>query len=226
MEQTGEIEKNRVHIKLRPDSRYIPLCSKCKERVKNIHSYNHRIVRDLNVIDAHSYFSVIYRTVRCLRCGPVVEELPLMDPNRRVSRRLADYILVRCEYMTIKKVAERFHLDTYIKAMKECYPHVQIVFDQFHVVAAFNRVIDKVRNNEYRKATEMGREVIKGSKYLLLKNKDHLSEEERPRLKALLELNETLSNAYILKDYPKKLWQHKYPQWAVKALSQWCSIAY
>jgi hypothetical protein len=28
------------------------------------------------------------------------------------------------------------------------------VFDLFHVIAQFNRVIDKVRNSEYRKASE------------------------------------------------------------------------
>jgi transposase len=68
MEQTVEREKNSVYIKLRPDIRYSPLCSKCKERVHYIHSYNHRIVRDLNLIDARSYLSVVYRTVRCRRC--------------------------------------------------------------------------------------------------------------------------------------------------------------
>jgi transposase len=314
MEQTVELEKNSIHIKLRPDTRYRPLCSKCKKRVKYIHSYNHRIVRDLNLIDARSYLSVIYRTVRCRRCGPVVEELPLMDPYKRVTRRLASYILELCRYMTIKEVAEHLALDwktvkaihkrhlqekfsakhignpkillvdeiamrkghtyltliadwdegrilwvgegrkyetlkeffdslteeqkgslwaiamdmwdPYIKAVKECCPHVKIVFDQFHAVSSFNRVIDKVRNSEYRKATQAGKQVIKGSKYLLLKNKDHLNGEERPRLKALLELNETLSTVYILKDSLKKLWHYKYPQWAIKALSQWYSIAY
>jgi transposase len=35
-----------------------------------------------------------------------------------------------------------------------------------------------------------------------------------------------LTTAYILKDYLKKLWRYKYPLWATKALSQWCSIAY
>jgi transposase len=314
MEQTVELEKNSVHVKLRPDTRYRPLCSKCKKRVKNIHSYNHRIVRDLNLIDARSYLSVVYRTVCCRQCGPVVEELPLMAPYKRVTRRLASYILELCRYMTIKEVAEHLVLDwktvkaihkrhlqekfsakpignpkillvdeiamrkghtyltliadwdegrilwvgegrkyetvkeffdslseeqkgslwaiamdmwdPYIKAVKECCPHVKIVFDQFHAVAAFNRVIDKVKNSEYRKATQAGKQVFKGSKYLLLKHKQHLNGEEWPRLKALLELNETLSIVYILKDSLKKLWHYKYPQWAIKALSQWYSIAY
>ena len=71
MEQTVELEKNSVYIKMRPDIRFTPLCSKCKERVKKIHSYNRRIVRDLNLIGARSYLSLVYRTVRCAQCGPV-----------------------------------------------------------------------------------------------------------------------------------------------------------
>lgn len=50
-------------------------------------------------------------------------------------------------------------------------PQAQIVFDQFHVVAAFGRVIDTIRNSEYRKAAAHNKQVFKGSKYLLLKNR-------------------------------------------------------
>jgi len=40
----------------------------------------------------------------------------------------------------------------YIKAVAEKAPHVKIVFDLFHAVHAFNKVSDKVRLAEYRKA--------------------------------------------------------------------------
>jgi transposase len=116
--------------------------------------------------------------------------------------------------------------DPYIKAVQESCPYAKIVFDQFHVVAAFGRVIDQVRNIEYQKAADAGKAVIKGSKYLLLKNKKNLRTEEKPRLKALLELNEALSTTYILKDYLKRLWQYRYPQCALNALSHWCVVAF
>ena len=54
--------------------------------------------------------------------------------------------------------------DPYIKAVSECFSHVRIVFDQLHAVAASNRMINKVRNSEYRKVTETRKEVIKGNK--------------------------------------------------------------
>lgn len=79
--------------------------------------------------------------------------------------------------------------DPYIKAVNECCPQVCIVFDQFHMVKAFGRVIDQVRKLEYQKVTTEGKEVIKGSKYLLLKDKANLLPDEEAKLKRLLELN-------------------------------------
>ncbi|MFZ6017719.1 MAG: transposase [Nitrospirota bacterium] len=198
-------------------------------------------------INARTFLFVIYRTVKCRWCGNVVEDLGLMDPCKRVTRRLATYILELCQYMTITEVAEHLGLD--LKTVKEIhkqhliekfspedigYPRVlavdeislkkrhhyltliinwevgrvlwvgegrkyetlnaAIVFDQFHVVKAFGKVIDKVRNTEYRKATRESK-------------------------------NEALTIVYILKDYLKKLWQYKYPKCAESFLNYWCSIA-
>jgi len=313
MEQVADITKNMVNVKIRPDERYHPVCHGCKKSIKEIHSYNERIIRDLNIFDAKTFLFVIYRTVKCQSCGNVVEDLGLMDPCKRVTRRLAAYILNLCKYMTITEVAQHLGLDwktvkeihkehlkekfthedighprllavdeislkkrhryltliinwevgrvlwvgegrkyetlkeffdslseeqrksiqaiamdmwdPYIKAVKECCPQAAIVFDQFHVVKSFGQVIDKVRNMEYRKANKEGKEVIKGSKYLLLKNKVNLLPDERPRLNALLKLNEALTTVYILKDYLKKLWQYRYPKCAESFLGQWSAIA-
>lgn len=115
--------------------------------------------------------------------------------------------------------------DPFIASVKEWCPGAKIVFDLFHVVQAFNKVIDKVRNQEYREATEQHKEVIKGSKYLLLKNKENLKSDEKPHLKELLKLNQNISTVYILKDALKKIWRYTYTKWAEKALARWCQLA-
>ncbi len=105
-------------------------------------------------------------------------------------------------------------------------PQAQIVFDLFHVVANFNRVIDKVRNSEYRKASEEDKAVYKGTKFLLLKNRRNLnSQEQRQHLKALLALNETISTVMILKETLKHIWTYRSRAWAAKSLDSWCSLA-
>lgn len=55
-----------------------------------------------------------------------------------------------------KDSIEAIAMDTWdpsIKAVNECCPWACIVFDQFHMVKAFGRVIDQVRRQEYQKAT-------------------------------------------------------------------------
>lgn len=113
----------------------------------------------------------------------------------------------------------------YIKAVKESLPgSTDIVFDLFHVVAAFNRVIDKVRNAEYRKAQGEHKLVLKGSKYLLLKNTVR-RKKGRQQLKRILELNETISAMMVLKEMLKRIWRYKYRAWASRRLKEWCDLA-
>ena len=62
--------------------------------------------------------------------------------------------------------------DPYIASIKENAPSAKIVFDKFHVIKSYSKVIDKIRNIEFKKATSERKEAIKGTKYLLLKNQD------------------------------------------------------
>lgn len=114
----------------------------------------------------------------------------------------------------------------YIKAVREKVPHVKIVFDLFHVVAAFNRVIDKVRVDEYRRASGEDRKVIAGSKFLLLSNRGKIRKREaRRRLNKLLELNETIATVMILRDQLKRIWSYQSIGWATKRIREWCTLA-
>jgi len=115
--------------------------------------------------------------------------------------------------------------DPYIKAIKEHCPKAGIVFDLFHVIAAFSRLIDKVRNIEYRKADAELKRLMKGARYLLLKNPQNINADEQPRLKAILKSNENLALLYILKEYLKRLWQYSYRASAKKFLNYWCQLA-
>ncbi len=117
--------------------------------------------------------------------------------------------------------------DPFIKSTKKCLPNAKIVFDLYHVVSSFGRVIDKVRNTEYQKASEADKEVFKGSKYLLLKNKKNIRKKEhKEKLKKLLKINKTLSTLMILKDKLKHLWDYTYPGKANKTLAEWITMSY
>jgi len=115
--------------------------------------------------------------------------------------------------------------EPYIQSVTRWCPRADIVFDLFHVVKAFNKVIDDIRNQEYRKANAAGRETLKGSKYLFLKNWGNLKRKHRVRLDEILLLNERLNTVYWLKDLLAHIWDYVRPGWAEKMLDEWCAVA-
>jgi len=115
--------------------------------------------------------------------------------------------------------------DPYLKSIKHRAPQAKPVFDKFHVLQSYSRIINKARNIEYRNASKKDQEVIKGSKYLLLKNSDNLKLDEKEHLDRLLKLNRRLTKIYILKDELKGVWMYKSRVWAEKHLNRWISMA-
>ncbi len=67
-------------------------------------------------------------------------------------------------------------------------------------------MIKNQRRIEFRKADNTGKDLIKGSLYLLLKNSDKLDQKQELNLQSLLKDNENLNTVYLLKElyYPKK----------------------
>ncbi len=116
--------------------------------------------------------------------------------------------------------------EPFINRIQHHCPQAKIVFALFHVVKAFGEVIDEVRREEVRKATtDLDRRYIKGSRYLLLKNRQNLRPHERGRLRDLLAANERISAVYQLKDQLKMIYHYRKRGWAKKALDQWCALA-
>lgn len=116
--------------------------------------------------------------------------------------------------------------EPFINRVQHHCPQARIVFDLFHLVKAFGEVIDEVRREEVREAaTKEDRQCIKGSRYVLLKNRQNLRPPERVRLRELLAANERISAVYVLKDQLKMIYHYRSRAWAKKALDQWCERA-
>lgn len=115
--------------------------------------------------------------------------------------------------------------EPYINRIQHHCPKAKIVFDLFHVVKAFGMVIDQVRRSEYLAATAAQKPVIKGSRYLLLRNRENLNEQQAQRLQELLDLNTKISAIYILKDQLKKIYRCSARAQARAELDHWCGMA-
>lgn len=115
----------------------------------------------------------------------------------------------------------------YAKAMRVYLPRARIIYDLFHVMANYNQhVLDAVRIAAYRKVRDREeRKVIKGTRFLLYKNEHRLTEMERPRLEAVLEMNQEIATAHVLKDALREIWKLRSPWQARRALYDWCDLA-
>jgi transposase len=71
------------------------------------------------------------------------------------------------------------------------------VFDHFHVIKLFNDVLSDLRRSHYDQADEALEEILKGSRWLLLKSPENLDSErdEGTRLEKALRLNAPMATA-------------------------------
>lgn len=83
----------------------------------------------------------------------------------------------------------------YFDVIKEYLPKAKIVVDRFHVQSNLNEALTSVRRKIQKDLTDEEKEVIKGSRWILVKNAEDLNEEERKKL------NEIYSSCSILKKY-------------------------
>jgi transposase len=173
-------------------------------------------VDELAVRKGHHYLTIVanHETGEVL----YVAEDRNSDSLAKFFKTLAPELLLSIEAIAMDM------WNPYIKAVHDHCPHAKIVFDQFHVIKAFNAIIDKVRKSEYRQSADSSA-YLKNSRYLLLKNAHNLTPAELPRLNAILRRNKNLAAVYLLKDYLKRLWQYQYVKSAVNFLDYWCQLA-
>ena len=114
---------------------------------------------------------------------------------------------------------------SYQKAVKDDLSNADIIFDRFHVMQNYSKAIDNQRRIEFRKADKSGKELMTGTRYLLLKNSDKLTEEQQLKLNKLLQENQNINLLYILKEQLQALWKSKSYDEMQAALESWCQMA-
>ena len=103
--------------------------------------------------------------------------------------------------------------------------NADIVFDRFHVMQNYSKAIGNQRRIEYRKANKAGKELLKGTHYLVLKNADKLNESQTQKLQKLLDENANLNTLYVLKEQLQALWLSERYDDMQANLEQWCMMA-
>jgi transposase len=130
---------------------------------------------------------------------------------------------LRAAHSRIEAVATDMAMP-YIAAVQKHLPKAVHVFDHFHVIKLFNEKLSEFRRQLYHALTvQRHQQILKGTRWLLLKNPEHLNPDrnERERLEEALRLNKPLATAYYLKEDLRQIWLQEDQATARRVLDDW-----
>jgi transposase len=123
----------------------------------------------------------------------------------------------------IKAVATDMSI-AYIQAVQENLSGAVHVFDHFHVIKLFNDKLSDFRRQLFNEAVgPLEKKVLKGTRWLLLKNPENLDPKrnEQKRLEDALRLNQPLATVYYMKEDLRQIWEQPDKATARRVFDDW-----
>ena len=114
---------------------------------------------------------------------------------------------------------------SYTSAVREHLPDVPIVFDRYHVMALINRQIDLLRREQQYHLGATESKIMKGSRFLLLRNYHELPDAKKGKLDILLAANQPLFTMHAMKEQFRMFWNQATADRAQSFLFNWCHDA-
>ena len=187
-----------------------------KIRLKHL---KHLAIDEISIGHGHKYLTVVLD----LDSGAVVH----VGEGKGADSLAVFFKKLRGSHARIKAVATDMS-PAYTAAVRDNLPKAIHVFDRFHVVKLFNEKFSLFRQELQREAEgPLAKKVLKGTRWLLLKNPENLIEEkdERKRLEKALALNKPLATAYYMKEDLRQIWDQRDRQSAEVFLDDWIARA-
>ena len=111
--------------------------------------------------------------------------------------------------------------DPYVASVKK-NTNADIVFDKFHVIKKINEVLDKIRRRVFAQADKETRKLMKHKRFLVLHRRKNLTDEKDiESLEQLLNSNEPLYKAYVLKEEIADIYDDVNAESEIVRLEQW-----
>lgn len=107
----------------------------------------------------------------------------------------------------------------FIKGVEDNFPNAEITFDKFHIMKIINKAVDEVRKEESKKQS-----ILRGQKYIFLKNRDDLTESQKEILKtieSMPRLNLKTVKALHIRENFQEIYKEKDKEGFEKALKKW-----
>lgn len=150
-------------------------------------------IDEIAIKKRHKQFALV---ISDLERGCVIAVLPGRE-KKRLEKWLSD--LSKAEQKAIRMVSIDMW-KPYRSAVRAQLPHADIVADRFHVMKQLNKRLTQLRRALQKQADETTKQVLKGSRWLLVKNRDELNPKEESRLMEVLNASPQLREAYLLKE--------------------------
>jgi transposase len=159
---------------------------------------NHGLVRILGIDEllACNVYKQYILIISDLQRRCVIAVLP--DRLQAVIARWIDS-LSESQRKAIKVVSMDMW-EPYRQIVKKKLPKVQIVADRFHVMKNLNHQLNLLRRKMQREADESLGKILKGSRWILVKNRSELSSDEEDKLQQILKASDELRALYLLKE--------------------------
>ena len=106
----------------------------------------------------------------------------------------------------------------FIKGVAENLPEAKITFDKFHILKPINKAVDEIRRLEAQKNP-----LLKGTRYIFLKNEKNLTQAQRGKKEELKlsTLNERLFRALSLRETFQQIYMATSEEEFEKLLNKW-----
>lgn len=179
----------------------------------------HLAIDEISIGHGHRYLTVVLD----LESGAVV----FVGDGKGADALLPFWTRLKASHARIRAVATDMS-PAYIQAVREHLPKATLVFDHFHVIKLFNEKLSDLRRAVQREAEgPLQKKVLKGTRWLLLKNPQNLDPKrnERKRLEEALALNKPLATAYYMKEDLRQIWSHVTKPQAERFLDDWIARA-
>jgi transposase len=111
--------------------------------------------------------------------------------------------------------------DAYHEAAQAKLPNARQTVDRFHVMKNLNDAVTKARRTIQKHADETTQQLLKGCRWLLVKNRENLEADEQQRLDAMLAASPELKLCYDLKEDFRKWFQSSDRATAEQGLTDW-----
>lgn len=173
----------------------------------------HAGMDEKNFGKGHSYVSVLTDLDR----SRVMEVVP--DRTQEAAETLWK-TLPEPQRNTVQSVSMDMW-EPFMQAASSLVPCADIVHDKYHTVAYLTGAVDEVRRKENTLLVKAGSDLLKGTKYLWLKNPAHFGKDERQAFRSFALDQLKVGRAWTIKEAFRAFWQYSYQGAATRFFRRW-----